>query len=47
MSEGGGFFRGTSADQDVRFANKEKKFLSQMKVPVEYATKVDMKKSSA
>jgi len=44
MSEGGGFFRGTSADQDVRFANKEKKFLSQMKVPVEYATKVDMKK---
>jgi len=44
MSEGGGFFRGTSADQDVRFANKEQKFLSQMKVPVEYATKVDMKK---
>jgi len=43
MSEGG-FFRGASQDQDVRFPNKEKKLLSQLKFPNEYNTKVDMTK---
>lgn len=41
---GGGFFRGTSMDQDARFSNKEKKLISTMKFPPEYNTKVDMKK---
>jgi serine/arginine repetitive matrix protein 1 len=28
-----GFFKGTSAEQDSRFANKQKKLLKQMKFP--------------
>jgi serine/arginine repetitive matrix protein 1 len=41
---GGGFFRGTSMDQDARFSNKEKKLIASMKFPAEYNTKVDMHK---
>jgi len=40
----GGFFRGTSQEQDTRFSNKEKKLLKQTKFPPEFSTKVDMKK---
>eukprot|EP00123_Amoebidium_parasiticum_P016466 comp23439_c0_seq1/m.39081 comp23439_c0_seq1/g.39081 ORF comp23439_c0_seq1/g.39081 comp23439_c0_seq1/m.39081 type:complete len:366 (-) comp23439_c0_seq1:537-1634(-) len=41
-----GFFRGTSADQDVRFSNKEKKLLEQLKskFPPEFETAVDLNK---
>ncbi|KAG2206153.1 hypothetical protein INT47_003802 [Mucor saturninus] len=39
-----GFFKGTSADQDSRFSNKEKKLLKSMSFPPEYDQKVDMKK---
>jgi len=44
MDGGGGFFRGTSQEQDTRFSDKEKKLLKGMKFPLEYTTKVDMKK---
>ncbi|PRP86739.1 hypothetical protein PROFUN_02888 [Planoprotostelium fungivorum] len=43
MSEGG-FLKGTSLEQDVRFKDKQKKLLKSMKFPPEYSTKVDMKK---
>ncbi|KAI9478409.1 MAG: PWI domain-containing protein [Benjaminiella poitrasii] len=39
-----GFFRGTSADQDGRFSNKEKKLLKSMSFPPEFDQKVDIKK---
>ncbi|CAO0793509.1 unnamed protein product [Mucor circinelloides] len=39
-----GFFKGTSADQDSRFSNKEKKLLKSMSFPPEFDQKVDMKK---
>ncbi|KAI8350935.1 SR-rich pre-mRNA splicing activator [Choanephora cucurbitarum] len=39
-----GFFKGTSADQDSRFSNKEKKLLKTMSFPAEFDQKVDMKK---
>ncbi|UJR15708.1 hypothetical protein I4U23_002643 [Adineta vaga] len=39
-----GFFKGTSADQDSRFANKQKKLLKQMKFPDNIDVKVDMLK---
>jgi len=40
----GNFYRGTSASQDARFSNKDKKLLKQFTWPVEYSTKVDIKK---
>jgi len=40
----GGFFRGTSQEQDSRFADKQKKMMKSMKFPPEYNTKIDMKK---
>jgi len=43
MATGGGF-RGTSAAQDVRFSNKEKKLLKSMKFPKELDVKVDLSK---
>ncbi|KIM70671.1 hypothetical protein SCLCIDRAFT_76017, partial [Scleroderma citrinum Foug A] len=39
-----GFFKGTSADQDRRFSDKELKLLKSMKFPPEFDKKVDMKK---
>ncbi|KAI7906117.1 PWI domain-containing protein [Cokeromyces recurvatus] len=39
-----GFFKGTSADQDSRFSNKEKKLLKSMSFPPEFDQKVDIKK---
>ncbi|KAJ3046141.1 Serine/arginine repetitive matrix protein 1 [Rhizophlyctis rosea] len=39
-----GFFKGTSADQDTRFGNKEKKLLKSMTFPAAFSTKVDIKK---
>ncbi|KAI8136798.1 PWI domain-containing protein, partial [Fennellomyces sp. T-0311] len=39
-----GFFKGTSADQDSRFSNKEKKLLKSMDFPPEFNEKVDMRK---
>ena len=38
------FFQGTSADQDNRFSDKEKKLLKQMKFEDALSTKVEMKK---
>lgn len=35
-----GFFKGTSAEQDSRFANKQKKLLKEMKFPDNIETKV-------
>lgn len=40
----GASFRGVSAEQDSRFANKEKKLLKTMKFPPEFSTKVDLTK---
>lgn len=40
----GGFFRGTSADQDTRFSNKQAKLLKTQKFPVELEQLVDMTK---
>jgi len=40
----GGFFRGTTHDQDNRFADKGKKLKAQMKFPDEFDTSVDMSK---
>lgn len=37
-----GFYRGTNADQDNRFADKEKKFLKQMKFDTALETKVHL-----
>ncbi|KAH7928611.1 PWI domain-containing protein [Leucogyrophana mollusca] len=39
-----GFFKGTSADQDRRFSDKELKLLKSMKFPSEFDKKVDMRK---
>ncbi|KAJ7598911.1 PWI domain-containing protein [Mycena floridula] len=39
-----GFFKGTSADQDRRFSDKEQKLLRSMKFPSEFDRKVDMRK---
>ncbi|KAH8103019.1 PWI domain-containing protein, partial [Cristinia sonorae] len=39
-----GFFKGTSADQDRRFSDKELKLLKTMKFPAEFDKKVDMRK---
>jgi len=44
MGDGGGFFRGTSQDQDSRFSDKEKKLIKSTKFPPEFEQKVDMKK---
>lgn len=40
----GGFFRGTSADQDTRFSNKQAKLLKSQKFPAELDQLVDMTK---
>jgi len=39
-----GFFRGTSAEQDNRFSDKEKKLMKQMRFAESLSKKVDMKK---
>jgi len=39
-----GFFRGTTADQDNRFSDKEKKLLRTMKFEETLAKKIDMNK---
>jgi len=39
-----GYFRGTSADQDNRFSDKEKKLMNSMRFEESLAKKVDMKK---
>ncbi|KAF8931103.1 hypothetical protein BGZ58_007824, partial [Dissophora ornata] len=39
-----GFFKGTSADQDARFSDKQKKLLRSMRFPSEFNQKIDMKK---
>lgn len=39
-----GFFKGTSADQDRRFSDKELKLLKSMKFPAHFEKKVDMRK---
>ncbi|KAG0199756.1 hypothetical protein BGX28_007018, partial [Mortierella sp. GBA30] len=39
-----GFFKGTSADQDTRFSDKQKKLLRSMHFPPEFNQKIDMKK---
>jgi len=43
MSEGG-FFRGTSSEQDARFSDKQKKLIHSMNFPTEFDIKVDIKK---
>ncbi|GAV78306.1 PWI domain-containing protein [Cephalotus follicularis] len=40
----GGFFRGTSADQDTRFSNKQAKLMKSQKFPPELEHLVDMSK---
>jgi len=42
--DAGGFFRGTSQEQDSRFSDKERKLIKSTKFPPEFNTKVDMKK---
>jgi len=42
--DAGGFFRGTSAEQDNRFSNKERKLIESTAFPTEFEKKVDMKK---
>ncbi|KAI8841005.1 PWI domain-containing protein, partial [Chytriomyces cf. hyalinus JEL632] len=42
MADGG--FRGTTQDQDSRFADKQKKLMKSIKFPASYSTKVDIKK---
>jgi len=42
--DAGGFFRGTSADQDSRFSDKTKKYISVTDFPPEFDIKVDMTK---
>ncbi|TEB34358.1 PWI domain-containing protein [Coprinellus micaceus] len=39
-----GFFKGTSADQDRRFSDKELKLIKSMKFPAEFDKKVDTRK---
>lgn len=43
----GGFFRGTSADQDTRFSNKQAKLMKSQKFPAELDHLVDMTKVKA
>ncbi|CAD5206141.1 unnamed protein product [Bursaphelenchus okinawaensis] len=40
----GGYYRGTNADQDIRFSDKEKKLMKQMKFENSLEQKVDMSK---
>ncbi|CAG8642269.1 15837_t:CDS:2 [Acaulospora morrowiae] len=40
----GGFFKGTSLEQDSRFSDKQKKLLKSMNFPIEFNRKVDVKK---
>ncbi|KAI8055500.1 PWI domain-containing protein [Syncephalis plumigaleata] len=40
----GGFFKGTSADQDSRFSNKHRKLLKSMTFPASFKKKVNMSK---
>ncbi|CAG8480135.1 4801_t:CDS:2 [Funneliformis caledonium] len=40
----GGFFKGTSLEQDSRFSDKQKKLLKSMNFPSEFNLKVDLKK---
>jgi len=40
----GGFFKGTSLEQDSRFADKQAKLLSSMQFPAEYSQRVDVNK---
>ncbi|KAL5580937.1 hypothetical protein UlMin_013379 [Ulmus minor] len=42
----GGFFRGTTADQDTRFSNKQAKLMKSQKFPAELEHLVDMSKVS-
>eukprot|EP01103_Thecamoeba_quadrilineata_P011712 TRINITY_DN284_c0_g1_i2.p1 TRINITY_DN284_c0_g1~~TRINITY_DN284_c0_g1_i2.p1 ORF type:complete len:196 (-),score=38.36 TRINITY_DN284_c0_g1_i2:807-1394(-) len=42
--DAGGFFRGTSAEQDNRFSNKERKLIDSTNFPSEFDRKVNMKK---
>ncbi len=39
-----GFFKGTTHEQDARFGDKNKKYLSETKFPPEYENKVDLSK---
>lgn len=39
-----GFYKGTSAEQDGRWGDKQKKFLKSMKFPTEFSQKCDMSK---
>jgi serine/arginine repetitive matrix protein 1 len=40
----GSFYRGTTSEQDGRFANKEKKIIKSQQWPDEFNTRVDIKK---
>jgi serine/arginine repetitive matrix protein 1 len=40
----GSFYRGTTTEQDGRFANKEKKIIRKMEWPEEFDVRVDIKK---
>ncbi|KAF0491445.1 PWI domain-containing protein [Gigaspora margarita] len=40
----GGFFKGTSLEQDSRFSDKQKKLLKSMNFPAEFNRKVDLKR---
>ena len=42
-----GFFKGTSADQDRRFSDKEVKLLKTMKFPPEFDKKVSVLETTA
>ncbi|KAM0746106.1 PWI domain-containing protein, partial [Meredithblackwellia eburnea MCA 4105] len=44
MGDSGQFFKGTTAEQDGRFKNKEAALLKTMKFPASFDTKVDMRK---
>ncbi|CAG8467853.1 4565_t:CDS:10 [Ambispora leptoticha] len=44
MGDSGGFFKGTSLEQDSRFSDKEKKLLKSMNFPAEFNKKVDFDK---
>lgn len=40
----GGFYRGTSIEQDGRFANKERKLIRSREWPKEFESRVDIRK---
>jgi serine/arginine repetitive matrix protein 1 len=42
-----GFFKGTTTDQDSRFADKQKKLIKSMKFPAVFDTKVSRCRLSA